>query len=366
MIPQNTFSRNEILNFISHYQTLRTDFSNKACKIQQNIFSNGIYIRGLLEISSFCRCNCLYCGIRKDNSSAERYRLSDSQIFERCEYGYSKGFRTFVLQGGEDLYYSANHVASIITKLKQKYPDCAVTLSLGERDYQTYKLWKNAGADRYLLRHEAASPTLFKKLHPLNQTLENRIECLFNLKELGYQVGSGFMVGSPFQTIENIADDIIFLQKLQPQMIGIGPFIPHNKTPFANYNIYNNDKESSLHPSSVDLTLFLISLLRIIFPFALIPATTALNTLNKNGRKEGILSGANVIMPNLSPLSTRKKYDLYEGKNRNGIETADELEKLKTEMNQIGYKILLNEKGDYKIKKLPEVKNELQCNVKQS
>lgn len=331
------FRRNQLLNFLSHYKELRPQFAEEARVIQQEHFGNGVFIRGLIEVSSFCRCDCFYCGIRKSNSTAQRYRLTDEEILSCCKYGHEKGFRTFVLQGGEDLHFSAGGLANLISKIKNQHPDCAVTLSLGERDYETYKLWKQAGADRYLLRHEAADPILYSKLHPAEQSLENRRQCLFALKELGFQVGSGFMVGAPFQTIQDLAQDILFLQELQPHMIGIGPFVPHKATPFA--------KEPA---GNVDLTLFLISLLRVLFPDALIPATTALNTLSSTGRIDGIRAGANVVMPNLSPKENRKKYDLYEGKSKGGIETADGLKGLMLEMGKINYKILLNERGDHR------------------
>ena len=332
----NTYSETQLIDLISHYKELRHEFSEQARIIQHQHFGNGVFIRGLIEVSSYCRCDCFYCGIRKSNSSAQRYHLTDEQILACCKQGYETGFRTFVLQGGEDLQFSAQGIAELISKIKSLYPACAVTLSLGERDYSTYKLWRQAGADRYLLRHEAASAQLYSKLHPQEQKLENRKQCLFDLKELGFQVGSGFMVGAPFQTPQDLAQDLLFLQELDPHMIGIGPFVPHRATPFA-----------SFPAGYVELTLFLISLLRVIFPKALIPATTALNTLSKTGRCDGIQAGANVVMPNLSPKENRKKYDLYEGKAKGGIETADGLKKLIYEMEKINYKILLNERGDY-------------------
>ena len=340
MTVLNEYSKSDILNILSHFKDLQPDFTAHARELQQANFGNGVFIRGLIEVSSFCRCDCFYCGIRKSNSQAQRYRLTDEQILACCKYGHEKGFRTFVLQGGEDLQFSAQGLADLISKIKNQYPDCAVTLSLGERDYETYRLWREAGADRYLLRHEAADSRLYEKLHPAAQSLENRKECLFNLKDLGFQVGSGFMVGAPFQTIRDLAQDIMFLQELQPHMIGIGPFVPHRATPFA-------DKPAG----NVELTLFLISLLRVIFPNTLIPATTALNTLSKTGRIDGIRAGANVVMPNLSPEENRKKYDLYEGKSKGGIETADGLKSLMREMENINYKILLNERGDYRSNK---------------
>ncbi|MBQ0002896.1 MAG: [FeFe] hydrogenase H-cluster radical SAM maturase HydE [Treponema sp.] len=366
-MSEKFYSRSELIDLISHYKSFRKTFAEKAREIQKENFADGIFIRGLIEVSSFCRCSCYYCGIRKDNFCAERYRLSDNEILERCKYGYKKGFRTFIFQGGEDLVFSDIRIANLISEIKKRFSDCAVTLSLGERDEKTYRLWKEAGADRYLLRHEAADPKLFSILHPAEQKLETRLHALETLKKLGYQTGSGFMVGAPYQTIENIADDILFLQNLKPEMIGIGPFIPHNKTPFANYqnDFEKRTDENSTNENSseeitsctltssldrAELTCFLISLLRIIFPHALIPATTALNTLSKTGRTDGILSGANVIMPNLSPLETRTKYDLYEGKSNRALECAEELERLENEMNKIGYKILFNERGDFKNK----------------
>ena len=340
MIFSQIFSESQILNILSNYKDLQADITEHAHELQQERFGNGVFIRGLIEVSSFCRCDCFYCGIRKSNSSAQRYRLTDGEILACCKYGHEKGFRTFVLQGGEDLHFSAEGLAKLISKIKELFPDCAVTLSLGERDYSTYKLWREAGADRYLLRHEAADFRLYEKLHPAAQSLENRKQCLFKLKDLGFQVGSGFMVGAPFQTIQDLAQDILFLQELKPHMIGIGPFVPHKATPFA-------DKPAG----NVELTLFLISLLRVIFPDALIPATTALNTLSSTGRIDGIRAGANVVMPNLSPQENRKKYDLYEGKSKGGIETADGLKGLMLEMEKINYKVLLNERGDHRSRK---------------
>ena len=336
-LPQKFFSKAELENLISHFKDLRSGLTEQAVELQKKHFGNGIYIRGLIEVSSFCRCDCFYCGIRKSNFSAQRYRLSDEQILSCCRQGYEQGFRTFVLQGGEDLQFSTERVAKLILKIKQLYPDCAVTLSLGERDYSAYKFWRQAGADRYLLRQEAVNPQLYSKLHPATQKLENRKKCLFDLKELGFQVGSGFMVGVPFQTERELAEDILFLQELEPHMIGIGPFIPHRATEFADRPAGN-----------VELTLFLISLLRLIFPKALIPATTALNTLRKNGRIDGIKAGANVLMPNLSPQEARQKYDLYEGKAKGGLEAIGGLENLKKEIEKCNYKILLKERGDFK------------------
>lgn len=326
-------TKEQIIYLLKNREQYHNVLQRKANSLRNDVFKNKLYIRGLIEISSFCKCNCYYCGLRAENMNAERYRLSTEQILNACTTGYKLGFRTFVLQSGEDFKLSEKFITNIIIQLKTHFPDCAVTLSLGQRDEKTYQTWKNAGADRYLLRHEAASSDLFYKLHPLN---ENQcIENLNKLKALGYQTGSGFMVGVPFQTLENLADDIIFLKKLQPEMIGIGPFIPHNQTPFAKYQA-----------GSVELTLFIISLLRIIFPNALIPATTALNTLSPTGHTDAILHGANVIMPNLTPSECRKKYNLYDGKKSTETEAAENIEQLKNEMKKIGIDIIKN-RGDY-------------------
>lgn len=275
----------------------------KAQQTAQKYYSNKVYIRGLIEISSICRNDCYYCGIRRSNSDAVRYRLSENQILQCCDTGYSLGFRTFVLQGGEDGYFTDDVMCGIIEKIKSKYPDCAVTLSLGERSFESYKRLYEAGADRYLLRHETADREHYEKLHPENMSHKNRLECLYQLKKIGYQTGAGFMVGSPYQTAENLADDLIFIKKLNPQMCGIGPFIPHKDTPFAHFQ-----------PGSVRLCLMLISVIRLLLPSVLLPSTTALGTADSRGREKGILHGANVVMPNLSPLEHRKDYSLYDNK----------------------------------------------------
>lgn len=291
-------------------------------------YSNQVFIRGLIEVSSFCSKNCFYCGIRCGNKEAQRYRLSFEDIMSCCESGYSAGFRTFVMQGGEDPVFDDGFVCRTVAAIKQKYPDCAVTLSLGERSYSSYKLLKEAGADRYLLRHETASKEHYEKLHPKSSSFESRMECLYYLKELGYQTGAGFMVGSPWQTMENIADDLIFLKGFNPQMVGIGPFLPHSQTPFKDFP-----------KGSAELTLFLLSLVRIMLPKVLLPATTALGTREEGGRERGILHGANVIMPNLSPLEVRKKYMLYDNKLSSGAEASEGLAILRASLEKIGYRI---------------------------
>ena len=307
--------------------------ARKACKRH---YGNDIYIRGLIEISNYCKNDCYYCGIRKSNANCSRYRLSEEEILQCCAQGYDLGFRTFVLQGGEDGHYTDSLLCGIISKIKSQYPDCAVTLSLGERSYESYKLLRHAGADRYLLRHETADESHYKRLHPDDLSFENRKQCLKNLKEIGYQVGCGFMVGSPGQTSECLAKDLKFIQELSPHMCGIGPFIRHKDTPFK-------DEENG----SVELTLFLLSLIRLIKPTILLPATTALGTLSNDGRERGILCGANVVMPNLSPASVREKYMLYEGKISTGQESAQCVSDLRQRMKAIGYDVVVA-KGDAK------------------
>lgn len=292
-------------------------------------YGDKVYIRGLIEFTNYCRNNCYYCGIRRDNKKAERYRLTKDEILLCCDEGYRLGFRTFVMQGGEDPYYTDEMICDIVSKIKSRYPDCAVTLSIGEKPRESYQAFFDAGADRYLLRHETADPEHYGKLHPEAMSLENRKECLFNLKEIGYQVGSGFMVGSPYQTTENLISDLRFLQKLQPDMIGIGPYITHADTPFAEFKSGN-----------VMLTLRLVSILRLMFPYALIPSTTALGTIHPQGRELGLKAGANVVMPNLSPVSVRKLYSLYENKICTGEEAAQCRGCLERRVESAGYKIV--------------------------
>ncbi len=307
-----------------------------ADEVRRSIYGNDVYIRGLIEISNYCKNNCYYCGIRRGNKNAERYRLTCEQILSCCEQGYALGFRTFVMQGGEDAYYTDEVMASIVSEIRARYPDCAITLSLGERSRESYQMLYSAGADRYLLRHETAEEEHYSKLHPKGMSLSVRKKCLFDLKEIGYQVGSGFMVGSPYQTTQNIVSDLRFLQELSPDMIGIGPFVTHKDTPFA------NQKSGTL-----ELTLRLISVLRLMFPYALLPSTTALSTIHPDGRQLGLKAGANVVMPNLSPTDVRKLYLLYDNKLATGDEAAQSIEHLKKTVAQCGYNIV-TARGDVK------------------
>ncbi len=302
-----------------------------AKKKRQEIYKNSVYLRGLIEITNNCKNNCFYCGIRKDNLNLKRYQLTEKEILECCEKGYKQGLKTFVLQGGENPFFKDETLCEIVFKIKQKFKDCAVTLSIGEREKKTYESLLKAGADRFLLRHETISKNHYEKLHPKEMSLENRINCLYNLKELKYVVGSGFMVGSPFQTTKNLIADLRFLQKLKPEMIGIGPFIPHKDTPFKNYE-----------SGSINLTLRLISILRLLFKNALIPATTSLFSLDKKIMKSALDSGANVIMPNISPKKYIKNYSLY---NNKIIRPEKTLKKLKKDIYLSGYRFSLS-RGD--------------------
>ena len=307
----------------------------EALHLRRQYYGNKVFTRGLIEFTNYCKNNCRYCGIRSGNRNVRRYRLSEEDIMECCESGYELGYRTFVLQGGEDPYYTDEQMAAIIRRIKSRFPDAAVTLSIGEKSYDSYRRFREAGADRYLLRHETADEDLYRALHPQAMSLENRKKCLWNLKELGYQVGAGFMVGAPGQTSAHLAKDLVFLQELEPHMVGIGPFIPHHDT------IYAEEKAGS-----VELTLFLLSVIRIMLPQVLLPATTALGTLDPLGREKGLAAGANVVMPNLSPVKNRKLYELYDNKICTGEEAAECRNCLSHRVRQVGFE-LVDERGDH-------------------
>lgn len=333
----HSLSRQEYLYLIDNYSLYTAQYAaEKARTAAERVYGKKIYIRGLIEISSYCKNDCYYCGLRKSNKSCERYRLTKEDILLCCKEGYALGFRTFVLQGGEDGYYTDEVLCDIIKEIKRLYPDCALTLSLGERSRQSYQALYQAGADRYLLRHETADKQHYSRLHPPELEYENRMRCLNDLKEIGFQVGCGFMVGSPFQTNEALSKDLKYIEELSPDMCGIGPFITHKDTPFK-------DEKNG----SVEMTLYLLSLIRLIKPEILLPATTALGTLEHDGRERGILSGANVVMPNLSPLSVRKKYLLYDNKIATGEESAQSVSKLRKKLKAIGYEVV-TDRGDAK------------------
>lgn len=299
------------------------------------VFGRAVYIRGLIEISNYCKNDCLYCGIRRSNGNARRYRLSEEEILACADAGYELGFRTVVLQGGEDGYFTDERMCGIVSEIKRRHPDCAVTLSLGERSRESYQALFDAGADRYLLRHETADREHYGRLHPERMSFDNRLRCLRDLREIGFQTGCGFMVGSPYQTNRTLAEDLAFIQEFRPEMCGIGPFVPHHDTPFA-------DRPAG----SVELTCFLLSVIRLIHPKVLLPATTALGTMHPQGRELGILAGANVVMPNLSPVGVRKLYELYDNKICTGEESAQCIACLTARIAQTGYGIV-TDRGDF-------------------
>ena len=332
----HTLSKSEYLELLQYWENeevvkrLRTE----AVRLRKQYYGDKVFTRGLIEFTNYCKNNCYYCGIRNGNRHVDRYRLTEDEILECCQTGYELGYHTFVLQGGEDPYYHDERMEHIIRAVKNQFPDCALTLSLGEKSYESYCRFREAGADRYLLRHETADETLYRSLHPSSMSLKARKQCLFDLKELGYQVGAGFMVGVPGQTLEHLAEDLVFLQELQPQMIGIGPFVPHHDT------IYAEEKAGS-----VELTLFLLSVIRIMFPKVLLPATTALGTMDPRGRDKGLAAGANVVMPNLSPVKNRKLYELYDNKICTGEEAAECRGCLGRRVASAGYR-LVEDRGD--------------------
>lgn len=334
---ENSASKSELVYLLENISDTELEIlRKKAQQISLNRFGNKVYIRGLIEFSSVCKNDCYYCGLRRSNHNAVRYRLSKEQIMDCCKTGYSLCFRTFVLQGGEDGFFTDEIMCDIVRTIKKYYPDCAVTLSLGERGYDSFKRLFDAGTDRYLLRHETANAEHYGRLHPKEMTLETRKQSLYWLKEIGYQTGAGFMVGSPFQTFETLAEDLLFLKQLDPQMCGIGPFIPHRDTTFK-------DEKSG----SVRLTLILLSVIRLMLPDVLLPSTTALGTADPQGREKGILHGANVVMPNLSPTQHRADYSLYDNKICTGDEAAECIKCLSKRMKSIGYQITVD-KGDFR------------------
>ncbi len=332
---ENSLTFNEYLDLIQHREQICDYAAERAAAVRDKYYGKRVFTRGLIELSNYCKNDCYYCGIRRSNKNCERYRLTAEDILECAKEGYSLGFRTFVLQGGEDSYYTDELLCGIIREIKRLYPDCAVTLSLGERSYDSYKALREAGADRYLLRHETCSKAHYEKLHPDNMSFENRLRCLYDLKRLGFQVGAGFMVGSPYQTEEDLANELLFLKRLQPQMVGIGPFIAHRDTPFKDFE-----------NGTAEMTLFLLSLIRLTLPRVLLPATTALGTIHPLGREMGIEAGANVLMPNLSPTAVRKKYMLYDNKICTGDEAAQCVNCLANRIKSTGCEIV-NDRGDY-------------------
>ncbi|MEE0511372.1 MAG: [FeFe] hydrogenase H-cluster radical SAM maturase HydE [Peptococcaceae bacterium] len=309
----------------------------QADAVRRETYGNKVYLRGLIEISNICKNDCLYCGIRRSNDHVVRYRLQFEDLLACCDHGYSLGFRTFVLQGGEDGYFNDEVLTEWVSTLSQRFPDCALTLSLGERSRESYERLYKAGAQRYLLRHETATDSHYKKLHPQEMSLSHRLMCLSELKEIGFQTGCGIMVGSPYQTWDNLLSDLRYMQSFNPQMVGLGPFIPANHTPFEHEP-----------PGNLDDTLWMLAVVRLMLPHVLLPATTALATLSPIGREAGLKAGANVLMPNLSPLSVRKKYSLYDNKATLDGEAAENVAALSRWLQEIGYEAVVD-RGDYKI-----------------
>lgn len=332
---EQTLPREDWIRLLEDFTSEDTAYlCERARHVRQMHYQNLIFIRGLIEFTNYCKKDCFYCGIRRSNSNVHRYRLSKATILDCCRRGYELGFRTFVLQGGEDGHFTDAVLTDIVHAIRTEFPNCAITLSIGERSRDSYQQLFDAGANRFLLRHETFDSTHYASLHPAGLTAASRQKCLWNLKEIGYQVGSGFMVGSPGQTTENLADDLLFLKKLNPQMVGIGPFIPHHDTPFA--------KEQA---GSLELTLFLLGAIRLMLPKVLLPATTALGTIAPDGREQGVLAGANVVMPNLSPKDVRGDYLLYDNKICTGDEAAESVANLKRSMQAIGYDVVVD-RGD--------------------
>ncbi|MCF0105386.1 MAG: [FeFe] hydrogenase H-cluster radical SAM maturase HydE [Holdemanella sp.] len=342
-LEKNTsLSQEEYTQLIREIQKPDMEYlMEKAEKIRQKYYGRDIYVRGLIEFTNICKNNCYYCGIRSSNRNCERYRLTKKEILECCEKGWTLGYRTFVLQGGEDPAFTPEEMADIVKSIKSFHPECAVTLSFGEYPFEVYKLWKEAGADRYLLRHETANKKHYETLHPVEMSFDNRMRCLYDLKALGYQVGCGFMVGSPNQTPEDLAQDMCFIKGFKPDMVGVGPFIPHKDTPFKD-----------MKAGTLEQTLIMLALIRLSLPEVLLPATTALGTIDPLGRELGIRAGANVCMPNLSPESVRNKYTLYDNKLCTGDEAAEYLKSLSNRMNKIGYNIISARGDRYGFKRL--------------
>jgi len=328
------FNDDELKQLIEYDESINQDLIKAADAVRREYYGDKVYLRGLIEFTNYCKNDCYYCGIRCDNRKANRYRLSKEEILMACKEGYELGYRTFVLQGGEDGYYTDEIICDIVSSIRNQYEDCAITLSIGERSKSSYKAYFDAGANRYLLRHETADKAHYEKLHPDVMSLDNRKRCLFDLKEIGYQVGSGFMVGSPYQTTECLVEDIRLLQDLEPDMIGIGPFISHKDTPFK-------DCENG----SARLTLRMISILRLLFPYVLLPSTTALGTISPTGRELGLQAGANVVMPNLTPVRYRQQYELYDNKICTGEEAAECRGCLEKRIEAAGYRAV-TDRGD--------------------
>lgn len=333
---QQNISREELELLLTTEDKEALEYLRTSARaVADAVYGRQVFIRGLIEFTNYCKNDCLYCGIRRSNAKADRYRLTKKEILSCCDNGYGLGFRTFVLQGGEDAYFTDERICDLVISIKKRYPDCAVTLSIGEKEKSSYQAFFDAGADRYLLRHETADEAHYRSLHPKEMSLSHRKQCLWDLKEIGYQVGCGFMVGSPEQTVDTLYEDLQFIKELQPHMVGIGPFIPQKDTPFG-------EKQAG----TLDQTLRLLSIIRLIHPHVLLPSTTALGTIHPLGREKGIQAGANVVMPNLSPVAVREKYRLYDNKICTGDEAAECRYCMSRRMESVGYHVVVA-RGDY-------------------
>ncbi|MDF1617777.1 [FeFe] hydrogenase H-cluster radical SAM maturase HydE [Petrocella sp. FN5] len=328
-------TKEELLDLLNNLdENTRAYLHERAHEKRLSVYGNKVFMRGLIEFTNYCKSNCMYCGIRRENKNADRYRLDTETILECCREGYELGYRTFVLQGGEDPFYTDDDIVNLISKIKSNHPDCAITLSIGEKSKKSYQLYKNAGADRYLLRHETSTKALYEQLHP-DMSYEARISCLEDLKEIGFQVGAGFMVGLPGQSNEDYVEDLLFLKKLQPHMVGIGPFIPQQDTPLA-----------EAMSGTLETTCVMLSLVRLLLPKVLLPATTALGSLDSKGRERGLQAGGNVVMPNLSPTNVRDKYLLYDGKICTGDEAAHCRGCIERRIQSVGFEVDMS-RGDH-------------------
>ncbi|NMA95110.1 MAG: [FeFe] hydrogenase H-cluster radical SAM maturase HydE [Clostridiales bacterium] len=333
---ENNLGHDELKALIdTNMKSLDEEIFNLARQTKEQYYGKAVYFRGLMEFSNYCRNNCYYCGIRKGNLNIRRYRLTAKDILDSCKIGHRLGFRTFVLQSGDDPYFTDDKIVEIVDMIKNRYPDAAVTLSIGERDYASYRRFWEAGTDRYLLRHETANKAHYNRLHPESMSFQRRKKCLYKLKDIGFQVGAGFMVGSPYQTVDNMVEDLLFLKELEPHMVGIGPFIPHKDTVFK-------DKEGG----DVNITLLMLALVRLLLPKVLLPSTTALGTIDPLGREKGLMAGANVVMPNLSPKNFRADYSLYDNKIATGLEAAEGIDDLRERIESMGLKADMS-RGDH-------------------
>lgn len=332
----SVLEESELLYLLENYSKEAAKLlAQRANEVRLKNYGDKVYLRGLVEFTNYCHRHCKYCGIRSENKKVSRYRLLEGEIIDCINRGYELGYRTVVLQGGEDVYYTDDKLVALLERIKDKWPEIAITLSIGEKSYAAYKRYFEAGAERYLLRHETASDALYKSLHP-HMSYENRMRCLSDLKDIGYQVGTGFIVGLPGQTAAHLVQDLMFIKAFKPHMVGIGPFMPQKDTPLG-----------TMPAGTADMTTYLISILRLLQGDLLLPATTSLGSIDPLGREKGLKAGANVVMPNLSPVEVREKYALYDGKVCTGDEAAQCRRCIEKRIEQAGYKVDMG-RGDHK------------------